>query len=433
MNAALFRMGSFSRSLAPAIGSAFRRHLLGCVEGTAVTAVKIRGVPHEYAELPGVKEDVLEIIEKLGKVTIGGIVEKRVWLRLQKEGPGEVTVADFAPMEGLSFPDPSQYICALAAKEGGLRLDVEVGSGVGYRRAQDNKLTTHEPGTIALDSSFSPVTRAWFSLEGDGEAAMLVLGVETNGSVSPAGALTSAARELLRDLRRPFERKELSETEARLTSQWLPRGRATTLGNLIEARLLSGSADDALEDVDVSFNLEPGDFLDNPDEERLVLNVKVLQGPTPWSRIRQALNELHDLMENASKVAAASPGEAPEPLLGAARAKRSTRRFERVSPAVEMEDPLSIQRDSFDRFVAPEAANGGLAWLLRESLNVDAGEKGRLELIEWSLGEAPEHPTSAMKAGDTYALPLWATVRLTRPDADVVEQRLPILSQIGIS
>ena len=437
MNTTLFKLPPLNRNLAIAIGSALRRYLLSSVPGTAVSAVRIDGAAHEYTRVPGVKENVLQIIENLRQLAIAGTVEDPVWLGVGKESGGNVTAADLSSVEGISCPDAAQHIAALTGEPGstGLHMEVEVRSGVGHRTAEENARAAHKPGTIRVDSCFSSIVRAWCEVEGEGEgeSAAVALGMQTNGATEPRKALEVASHALLKDLQLPFERKELSAAKGQTTSQWLPRGRATTLGNLIEAGLLFGSADDALENVDVSFAVEPGDFLDNPDEERLVLTVKVVAGAAPGDRADQALAELRQYIENAVSTAVTCPeADASVATFGrrletpSTEGFRAERRFERVKPAVQMDDPLAVQKDSFEQFLARDGSRNGLDWLLRESLNVDAGDGGKIELVDWALGDAARDAATALREGRNYTRPVSATLRVTRPGADVVEQRVRI-------
>ena len=420
MSTTLFKLGPLNRNLTTAIGSALRRYALSSIKGTAVTALRMRGTMHEHVRLPGIREDVHQIIDNLRKLVIAGTVEGPTWLRIDKNTAGDIAAADFAPLDGLSFPQPSQHIATSTDAATGFRLDVEVRSGVGYRAAQENRLRTHGHGTIVVDSAFSPVTRSSLDLEGDDDAATARLGIQTNGAVSPHQALAEATAALLRDLESPFDLEELTDADGRFTSRWLPRGRATTLGNLIEAGLLFGSAHDALDNVDVSFDVEPGDFLDNPDEERLVLTVKAAGGASPRERTHRALDELRPCIRNTTDGAEISSEPAPSVLFKHAFGECGQRRFERTPIGVEMPDPLALQRESFERFAARDLSgrgqsSHGLGWLLEQSLNVDCGTFGELELLGWNLDEA---------AGDTHSLT--ATLRLTRPNEDVIEQHVRI-------
>ena len=429
MQTALLKVGAWNRDLAMAVGSALRRYLLSSVKGTAVTAMRIKGVPHEYCQPAGVKENVLQIMRHLRALVVAGEVDGPTLLPLTKDSPGQATAADFGAPEGISFPDPAHHIAAIheLTEAKAFQLEAEIRTGTGYRAAQDNRLPTHAPGTIQVDTAFSPVSRAWFELS-DGEATVpLQLGIETNGAVSPGSALAEAAAALAADLGSPFELEEFDETEGRFTSHWLPRGRATTLGNLLEAAILFGGEEEALSNVDVSHSLEDGDFLDNPDEERLVLEVKVVAGAPPRERVNRALTELAEQVRGATSAAEESSAPPTPALLSASEFPQEQRRFEQTPSGLPMPEPLAMQKEGFARLVDPDPAKGALAWLLEESLNIDCDDSGKLELVDWSLAEANADQASAVRSGQTLSRPLTVTLRLARPSEETIEQRLHLV------
>ena len=240
--------------------------------------------------------------------------------------------------------------------------------------------TTGEPATATVDSAASPLIRAWIEVEGEEGAATAMLGVRTDGSIRPRDALVRGVDALLSDLRSPFDLDEPSSEEARFISRWLPRGRSLTLGHLLEAGLLFAHAPEGPPDVDVSFRVEPGDFLDNPDDERLVLRVTATGGAPPRDRFRVAVATLRAAIDGVGS--AEEDGSSLRPaIFASAPAEAPPRRFERVAPAVEMDHPLAIPRDSFDRFLSPGTATSGLGWLLGHALNVDSGLGGKLEKV----------------------------------------------------
>jgi len=427
MKEAVFQIGPIDRNLAQAIGSALRRYAIGCVRGAAVTAVSIPGVTHEYTRPDGVRESTLQIIENLRGLTVRGNTAEPVVLRLARSELGKATAGDFCPADGLSFPEPSQPIATLieGLSPAFFVLEAEVSTGIGYRSAEENRRPEHGSHTIPVASSFSPVTRAWCEL-GDGERAAAKLVIQTDGSISPEEALGEASAALVADLQSPIESAEFGDAEGEFRSRWLGQTRATTLANLIEAAVLFGGNDEALGSVDVSSTLEAGDFLDNPNDERFVLSIKVTRDAAPQQRLDSALAALRAKVEEAtSQATASSEAVAALPLAGVSTGS-DVRKFEQIPSAVELGDPLAIQRDSYGRFLAREPGDWNLDWLLRESLDLDCGENGRLELVDWALGEAEGDPASARGSKGTHAAPLQVKVRVVRPNGEVLEQQIAL-------
>ena len=425
MKEAVFQIGPFDRNLAQAIGSALRRYALGCVKGTAVTGVRIPGVTHEYMRLDGVRENALRIIENLRGLVIRGTAEQAVVLRLARNGLGQATAGDFCPADGLSFPEPTQPVAALVEglSPAGFVLEAEVSTGIGYRSAEENRRSGHGPDTIPVASSFSPVIRAWCEL-GEGETAAAKLAIRTDGSISPEEVLREASAALVADLQSPIESAEFGEAAGEFRSRCFGQTRASTLANLIEAAVIFDGEAEALDSVDLSSTLEAGDFLDNPNDERFVLSIRVTRGASPQERLDRALSGLRTRIEDATSRATASAEPVPALPITGVSTQGEVRKFEQIASAVEFGDPLAIQRDSLKRFLAREPEDWNLDWLLHRSLTVDCGENGKLELVDWSLGEAEGDPASAKRAGGAYAAPLQVKVRVIRPDGELLEQQV---------
>jgi DNA-directed RNA polymerase subunit alpha len=187
------------------LGNPLRRVLLSSIPGAAVTRVRFDGHYHEYDTIPGVKEDLLEIILNFKELALRleGEVEGGEPLRLTiaAKGPGEVTAAQLEAPKGVEILNPELHIATL--DEGGqLRCELEVEPGVGYRPAERNKRKDMPLGVIPVDSDFSPVKLANFRVEPTrvGERTdyeRLILEIETNRGIRPEEALKLACQILI--------------------------------------------------------------------------------------------------------------------------------------------------------------------------------------------------------------------------------------------
>ena len=185
------------------LGNSLRRTLLSSIPGAAVTSVRIEGVLHEFSSIEGVKEDVTDVILNLKDLVLRSHSDEPVEIFLGGEGPGEIS-ADFitAPSE-VEILNRELHIATLNRK-GRVEMYLTVERGRGYVTADRNKHPDQAIGVIPIDSIYSPVKRVTYRVEATRVEQMtnydrLILDVETNGSVTPAEALSSAG-ETLRDL-----------------------------------------------------------------------------------------------------------------------------------------------------------------------------------------------------------------------------------------
>ncbi len=179
------------------IGNSLRRVLLSSIEGVAITSVKIAGASHEFCSLPGISEDVTDIILNLKRVLLKSYNRNPVTLRLKKKGPCAITAADFTEDSAIEVLNPTQHI-AMLDSDGELELEAEVRIGRGFCAAADNKSEEQEIGTIPIDSVFSPVTRVNFVAENTRvgqrtDYEKLIMDIWTDGRISPEDALKTAA------------------------------------------------------------------------------------------------------------------------------------------------------------------------------------------------------------------------------------------------
>ena len=182
------------------IGNALRRILLSSLEGYAINTIKIEGVEHEFATVPGVKEDVTEIILNLKEVCLKSHDTDVKSLKISKVGPCEVTAADiYCPStSGVKVVNPDQHICTVAAG-GQFDMTVIVARGVGYVGADQNKAQNGMVGLIAIDSIYTPVKKVNYTIENTRVGQVtdydrLVLEIWTDGSISPDEGVSIGAK-----------------------------------------------------------------------------------------------------------------------------------------------------------------------------------------------------------------------------------------------
>lgn len=197
-----FSAQPFERGFATTIGNALRRSLLSSIEGAAATAVHMEGVLHEFSSVPGVVEDVTDIILNLRQVPIRLESEEPKFMSIDVQGPGVVTAGDLAGDPAIEICDPDLPIATLN-EEAHLKMEVKVERGRGYRTADRNFDEAMGIGWIPIDSVHSPVRRVNFHVTParvgrSTDYERLLLEVHTNGTVAPEEAVSLAAM-LLRD------------------------------------------------------------------------------------------------------------------------------------------------------------------------------------------------------------------------------------------
>jgi DNA-directed RNA polymerase subunit alpha len=182
------------------IGNSLRRTLLSSIPGAAVTSIRIEGVLHEFTTVPGVKEDVTDIILNLKQLVVSSEHDEPVVMYLRKQGPGAVTAADIAPPAGVDVHNPDLHIATLNGK-GKLEMELTVERGRGYVSATQNKQPGQEIGRIPVDSIYSPVLRVTYKVEATRveqrtDFDRLILDVETKQCMRPRDAVASAGKTL---------------------------------------------------------------------------------------------------------------------------------------------------------------------------------------------------------------------------------------------
>lgn len=188
----------FERGYGITVGNSLRRVLLSSIEGTAITAVKIEGVSHEFATMPGVYEDVARIILNLKKVRFRYEGELHKVLHVVKEGPCQLTAADFDIDSEIAVLNKDQVIANLDAG-GKIDIEVQVEKGRGYIPSEISKNSIDVIGVIAIDAIFTPIKKVNVSVVDTrvGQRTdydKLILEIWTDGSIKPDDALAQAAK-----------------------------------------------------------------------------------------------------------------------------------------------------------------------------------------------------------------------------------------------
>ncbi|HEX9744381.1 MAG TPA: DNA-directed RNA polymerase subunit alpha [bacterium] len=204
-----FVLSPLAQGFGATLGNAMRRVLISSITGSAVTYVKFEKVLHEYSTVPGVHEDGIELLLnfKALAVHLKGSDNYAI-LNLDASGIGDVTAADIKPNPDVELLNPDQHLATLTSDNTHLRVEIGIGRGVGYVPSERHQIHTLNPkwgdtsraplGVIVLDSKFSPVLKANYTVQNtrlgqDTELDQLVLEVKTNGSISPRDAVTEAA------------------------------------------------------------------------------------------------------------------------------------------------------------------------------------------------------------------------------------------------
>lgn len=185
--------GGYGRTM----GNSLRRVLLSSLEGAAVSSVKIKGAPHEYCSLDGVKEDVTEVVLNIKKLIFKSYSREVQTVKIKVEGPGEVRAGDIITPDSIEVLNPDFVICNLA-EDGVFEAEMEVRIGRGYCPADLNKKENQEIGVIPVDCLFSPVRRVKYETENtrvgrQTDYDKLIIEIWTDGRVSPEDALTMSA------------------------------------------------------------------------------------------------------------------------------------------------------------------------------------------------------------------------------------------------
>lgn len=202
-----FTAEPFERGFGVTVGNSLRRILLSSLEGSAITQVKIQGVQHEITTIPGVVEDVTDIILNVKSLVVKNTSEQPQRIRIDRHERGVVTAANLITTEHVQIINP-EHILATLTDDVPFVLEMTIENGRGYRTADENTAKEREVGVIPVDSSFSPVTRVKYEIEDTrvGQRTnydKLIMEIWTNGTISPQLALVEGAK-IMRKHLNPF-------------------------------------------------------------------------------------------------------------------------------------------------------------------------------------------------------------------------------------
>ena len=204
-NQGTFTIEPLDKGFGYTYGNSLRRVLLSSLKGAAITSVRIEGVAHEFSNVPGVKEDVTDMILNLKDIVVRMHTDAdEVEVPLVANGPGEITAGDLDLPAGVEILNPEAPIATLEKKTK-LEMYLTIGRGRGYSPAEDNKTDDQPIGVIPIDSIFSPIRRASYRVDSArvGQRTdfdKLSLDLETDGSLEPGAALREAAELMIASL-----------------------------------------------------------------------------------------------------------------------------------------------------------------------------------------------------------------------------------------
>lgn len=202
------------------VGNALRRVLLTSIKGAAITSVKIGGVKHQYSTLPGLKEDIVELLLNLKKIRLQVESEHEVKLELTKKDAGEFYAKDIELPAGVTISNPDLYLGTLSGKKVKLEIEMTAKSGYGYETADEK--STSEIGVLRIDSIYTPVRRVNYRVEATRVGRMtnldrLVMEIWTDETVSPKSVLEEAAKILVSFFLQIYEPKAVVEEGVAVT------------------------------------------------------------------------------------------------------------------------------------------------------------------------------------------------------------------------
>lgn len=218
-NQAVFEIEGCYPGYGITLGNALRRVLLSSLPGAAATGFKIKGVQHEFSTIPGVAEDLIEIILNLRKVRFKLHADELVTVFISVKGQKEVKASDIKTTSEVEVINKDAVIATLTDKKAELEMEIKVEKGLGFVPVEHRKKEKLEIGLIAIDAIFTPVLKANFVVENMrvGERTdfnRLKIEVETDGSISPEEAFAQAARILVNQFNLFLETEEEEEQES---------------------------------------------------------------------------------------------------------------------------------------------------------------------------------------------------------------------------
>ncbi len=247
------------------MGVALRRVLLTGIEGAAVTSVTIDGVKHMFSTLPGLKEDIIELIFNIKTLRVKlpeGV--SSTTLTLSKTGPGEILASDIETRDGAEVVDPKHYLGSLSDKKSKINMEMTVERGLGYSLAEERKVAT--VGVIPIDAIFTPINKVNYKVEQTRVGRQtnydkLILEVYTDGTIDAKDALDKASTILVSYFKQVFDPNGADVVDATAAvAQVAPEGSNITVDELdLPTRIYNSLKNAGIETV--------GDLLGTPRKE----------------------------------------------------------------------------------------------------------------------------------------------------------------------
>ena len=198
LNSASFVIEPLQAGYGNTLGNSLRRVLLSSIRGSAIVAFRIEGASHEFTTVPGVKEDVVDIMLNLKNIRLKVATDEPVELRIEKKGAGSITGADIKTTADVEVINPEHVIATVDDPKKTVTMDLVVEAGRGYQSIEESSAKRLHSDMIAIDAMFSPVLRVRYKVDGtrvgqETNLDRLQLNVETDGSISPREAFEEAA------------------------------------------------------------------------------------------------------------------------------------------------------------------------------------------------------------------------------------------------
>lgn len=223
-NWALISLEPLEQGYGHTLGNSLKRCMLTSLQGSAITSFKISGVSHQFSTIPGVVEDVIQIILNLKKVRVKIDGDKAVKMKISKTGKGEVKASDIDTLGAGEIVSPDQHIATITDPKAKLNIELTIESGVGYQPAEEKK--SAEIGVIPVDAIFTPVLSVNYKVEQTrvGRSTnfdKLSLEVTTDGTIAPKEAVEKASQILSGFFKQVYEPSEVVEVEVASTSSFV--------------------------------------------------------------------------------------------------------------------------------------------------------------------------------------------------------------------
>lgn len=199
---AVFEISPLAPGYGMTIGNTLRRVLIASLEGAAATSAKIKGIDHEFSAIPGISEDVIEIILNLKKIRFRLYKNEPVTLTLSSKGEGEVTAGDIKTTSDVEVINKDQHIVTISDKKTVFEMELTVENGVGYVPVEQRQKEKLSIGEIAIDGIFTPIKNVNFTVENirvgqRTDYNKVLIDIETDGSINPEEAVKRASQILI--------------------------------------------------------------------------------------------------------------------------------------------------------------------------------------------------------------------------------------------